>query len=156
MDPTKNELSSVERQVIAEIRAMRASPDRDMHKAIIDDPASIMYHFIVTSRGHVDLHLAPIARELGAGMKKLQRTFKKKYKMSMMQCQLEARLNFSKYLLRIYPERKISSIASKIGYNEVRDFNHFFRNQTQQSPTEWLRKAHEGLDDTQLPSDDDE
>jgi AraC-like DNA-binding protein len=156
MHPTKNGFNPVERQVIAQIRAMRASPDQDMHRALIDDPAAIMYHFIVTSRGHVDLHLAPIARELGAGMKKLQRTFKKRYKISMLQCQLEARLNFSKYLLRIYPERKISSIASKIGYKEVRDFNHFFHNQTQRSPTEWLRKAQDGLDNTQLPSDDNE
>lgn len=148
---SKNGLSPMERQVIAEIRALRASPDRDFHRALIDDPAAIMYHVIVTSRGHVDIRVAPIARELGASMKRLQRSFKKKYKMSMLACQLKARLDFSKYLLQIYPPQKIAAIAARLGYNEVRDFNHFFHNQTNQTPTEWMRKAHEGIANATMP-----
>lgn len=151
MAPSKNGLSNMEQQVIAEIRALRASPNRDVHQALINDPAAIMYHFLVTSRGHVDLRVSPIARELGAGMKKLQRSFKTKYKMPMQQCQLKARLDFSQYLLQIYPPQKIASIAARLGYHEVRDFNHFFHNQTNQTPTEWMQKAHEGIANTPMP-----
>lgn len=154
MVPAKNGLSFMERQVIAEIRALRGSPGRDVHRALIEDPAAIMYHFLVTSRGHVDLRVSPIARELGTGMKKLQRSFRKKYGMSMQECQLKARLDFSKYLLQIYPPQKIAAIAASLGYKEVRDFNHFFHNQTKQTPTEWMQKAHERIASIPVPADE--
>lgn len=135
------ELSPIEMQVIVEIRALRASPERELHAVLIQNPASIMYHFLVASHGHVQLRLAPIARELGAGLRKLQRDFAKTYKRSMLQCQLKGRLDYAKYHLRIHPDRKISSLATKLGYVEVRDFNHFFQKHVHLTPSEWSRNA---------------
>jgi len=146
IDHAANEMTLVERQVTAEIKALRASPDADMHAALIDDPAAIMYHFIVLTHGHVQLRLARIARELGADMKKLQRGFSKKYKRSMRQCQIKARLDYAKVLLRGSPPQKIAYVAAKLGYNEVRDFNHFFHKYMKQTPSEWMRNGYAALD----------
>jgi AraC-like DNA-binding protein len=143
-------LSPIEQQVIAEIRALRASPNKEMHTALIQDSAGILYHFIIASHGHVRLRLAPIAHELGADMRTLQRTFARKYGRSMLQCQLEARLNYSKYLLSIYPPEKIAAIAARLGYNEVRDFNHFFHRQVQQTPSGWMRSMHQHIADSNV------
>lgn len=102
-----------------------------------------MYHFIVAKHGHVRMRLWPIARELGAGMKKLQREFKTNYGKPMLEVQLQARLDYTKHLLRILSAHKIEAVSFKLGYREVRDFNHFFRAQTGISPKAWLRKAQE-------------
>ena len=148
--PVTRTLTQVEMQVIAQIRALRASPEQELHTALIENPAQIMYHFLTATHGHVQLHLAPIARELGADMRKLQRDFLKMFKRSMLECQLEARLNYAKYHLRIFPDMKISALAAKLGYVEVRDFNHFFQKHVQQTPSEWSRGVQAKLEDTNI------
>jgi len=156
MARSSNGLSSVERQVIAQIRTLRKSPHMELHQSLIEDPAAIMFHMIMTSHGRVELRIAEVARELGASMKKLQRSFKIKYKFSMRECQLNARLDYAKYLLRIHPTEKIAEIAAAIGYSEVRDFNHFFRRRTNQTPTEWMKEQRDRLDHTSFFDEDEE
>jgi transcriptional regulator GlxA family with amidase domain len=131
------ELSAVEQEVIAEIRALRASKENVVHSGLLNDPARLLRHFILTNHGHVTLRVGPVARELGVEMKTLQRNFVSAYKKTPRQCQVDVRLAFAKWLLSTFPPMKIGAIALMLGYKEVRDFNRFFRKQMHQRPSEW-------------------
>ena len=137
-----NTLTPVEQQVIAAIQAIRASPEADMHRSLLENSAAMMYCFIVFTHGPVQLRLARIAHELGANMKTLQRSFLKQYKRSMRQCQIQTRLDYAKVLLRSLPPQNMNYVAAKLGYNEVRDFNYFFQKHTNQTPSEWMKNNH--------------
>jgi AraC-like DNA-binding protein len=136
-------LSPIERLVVTQIRRFRASKYEGLPVTLSRDPTQIMHHVIVASRGHVRLRLSPIAQELGADMRSLQREFGRRYKRSMLHFQIDARLNYSKYLLSSSPPQKVVVIAATLGYTEVRDFNYFFQRQVKQTPSEWVRNGHE-------------
>jgi AraC-like DNA-binding protein len=136
-------LSPIERLVVTQIRRFRASGCEGSLMTFSTDPTQIMYHVIVASRGHVQLRFSPIAQELGADMRSLQRSFGRRYRRSMLNFQLDARLSYSKHLLSISPPQKVVVIAATLGYNEVRDFNYFFQKQVKQTPSEWVRNGHE-------------
>jgi transcriptional regulator GlxA family with amidase domain len=133
-------LTAIENEVIREIRALRASPQESIHRALLENPARTAYHFILDSHGNVQLRLATIARELGIEMRTIERMFFDEYHQTMIECQLETRLSFSKSLLMIFPPTKISSVAALLGYNAVQDFNRFFKKHMNESPSEWSRK----------------
>jgi len=133
-------LSTIEIEVIREMRAMRASPGDGLNASLLESAARAAHHFILDSHGNVQLRLATIAREFGAEMRTLERAFFDGYRMTMVECQVEARLAYSKRLLSIFPPTKISAVAALLGYNVVRDFNRFFKKHMRQSPREWSRK----------------
>lgn len=133
-------LSAIENEVILEIRAMRASPGEGLNTSLLENPASTARHFILDSHGNAQLRLATIARELGVGMRTLERIFFDEYRQTMAECQLETRLAFSQTLLSIFPPTKISAVAAILGYNAVQDFNRFFKKHIHESPSEWSRK----------------
>jgi transcriptional regulator GlxA family with amidase domain len=133
-------LTAIENEVIREIRALRASPQESIHRALLENPAGTARHFILYSHGNVQLRLATIARELGIEMRTIERMFFDAYHQTMIECQLETRLLFSKSLLGVFPPTKISSVAALLGYNAVQDFNRFFKKHTHESPTEWSCK----------------
>lgn len=135
-------LSAIENEVILEIRAMRASPGEGLNASLLEDPARTAHHFILDSHGNVLLRLATIAQELGVEMRTLERLFFDQYHQTMVECQVETRLAFSKSLLSIFPSTKISSVAALLGYNAVQDFNRFFKKHMHESPSEWSRKEH--------------
>jgi AraC-like DNA-binding protein len=135
--------SAVEREVIAQIRAWRASPGDEPRTFLFTSPARLMHNFIVGSHGHVKLRFRPIATELGVAMRTLQRAFVDEYGKTMLQCQVEARIAFSKSLLSIMPPTKISAIAYVLGYEEVRDFNRFFEKHMHETPSAWGQKERE-------------
>jgi transcriptional regulator GlxA family with amidase domain len=140
------ELSAVEQEIIAEIRALRASKKNVVHSGLLNDPARLLHHFILTNHGHVALRVGPVARELGVEMKTLQRTFISAYKKTPQQCQVDIRLAFAKLLLSTFPPMKISAIALMLGYKEVRDFNRFFRKHVHQRPSEWGSNERDGIE----------
>jgi AraC-like DNA-binding protein len=140
------ELSAVEQEVIAEIRALRASKENAVHSGLLKDPARLLHHFILTNHGHVALRVGPVARELGVEMKTLQRNFVSAYKKTPQQCQVDVRLAFAKLLLSTFPPMKISAIALMLGYKEVRDFNRFFRKRMHQRPSEWGRSERDRIE----------
>jgi transcriptional regulator GlxA family with amidase domain len=140
------ELSAVEQEVVAEIRALRASKENVLHSGLLNDPARLLHHFILTSHGHVALRVGPVARELGVEMKTLQRNFVGAYKKTPRQCQVDVRLAFAKMLLSTFPPMKISAIALTLGYKEARDFNRFFRKQMHQRPSEWGRNERDRIE----------
>ena len=144
--PGPQEFSAVEQEVVAEIRALRASKDNIVRSNLLSDPARLLHHFIFTSHGHVALRVGPVARELGVEMKTLQRNFLSAYKMTPRQCQVDVRLAFAKLLLSTFPPTKISAIALMLGYKEVRDFNRFFRKQMHQRPSEWGRNERDRIE----------
>lgn len=136
-------LSVVEAEVIEVIRVWRASPDDDFHQELLKHPARVMQHFILLYHGHVKLRLRPVARELGIEMRTLERAFVDEFGKSMFQSQIAARLEFAQTLLRWMPPPKISVVANMLGYDEARDFHHFFEKHTFESPAAWGRKERE-------------
>jgi transcriptional regulator GlxA family with amidase domain len=139
-------LSQIEREVIAEIRQLRASSGSGLPASLLESPARIVHHFILASHGNVQLRIAIVARELGVEMRTLERAFAGQYNRTMMQYQVEVRLAFSGWMLSISPPTKISAIAATLGYGRVQDFNRFFKKSTHKSPSEWSRKERERLE----------
>jgi len=138
-------LSAIENEVIQEIRALRASPGEGIHRSLLENPARTARHFILDSHGNVQLRLATLARELGIEMRTLERIFYDEYHQTMVECQVETRLAFSKSLLSMFPASKISAVAAILGYNVVQDFNRFFKKHMHESPAEWSRKERAKL-----------
>lgn len=144
-------LLTIENEVIREIRALRASPEDGINTTLFENPARIAHHFILASHGNMQLRLATIARELGVEMRTLERAFLGEYHKTMARCQLQARLDFSQWLLSIFPPTKISAIAALLGYRLVQDFNRFFKKHMHQSPSEWGRKERERIENAETP-----
>ena len=138
-----NELSNVEREVIAAIRGIRGSETHELRRILSDDPAQLMHHFILATHGHVKFRLAPIANELAVEMRTLQRDFVRAFKRSMHQCKVDERLSYSKIMLRATPPTKISAIASTLGYDTASDFVRFFEHCEHKTPSVW-RRAERG------------
>jgi AraC-like DNA-binding protein len=136
-------LSSIERDVIAEIRALRVAPENELYTHLLERPARLVHHFILASHGNVRLRFSAIAKELGIEMRTLERTFAADYRKTMMQFQLEVRLAFSKHLLSVLPPTKLTAIAALLGYDEVQDFHRFFKRHTHESPSAWSRRERE-------------
>ena len=139
-------LTTIEIQVIGEIRALKASPSEGLNASLLESPARTIHHFILDSHGNAKLRLVTIARELGIEMRTLERTFFDEYKITMVECQVRTRLTYSKRLLSIFPSTKISAVAALLGYNAVQDFNRFFKKYMQESPSEWSRKKRAGIE----------
>jgi transcriptional regulator GlxA family with amidase domain len=133
-------LSIIEKDVVREIRALRASPGEALNASLLENPARTAHHFILVAHGNVQLRLATIARELGVEMRTLERIFFDEYQQTMAECQTKTRLAFSQSLLSIFPPTKISAVAAILGYNVVQDFNRFFKKHMRESPSEWSRK----------------
>lgn len=133
-------LSPIEKQVIAEIRAIRTSSGSGFPARLLESPARLLHHFILSSHGNVQLRLSIVAGELGIEMRTLERAFAGEYNRTMIQRQLEVRLAYSRWMLSILPPTKIGAIAATLGYGRVQDFNRFFRKHMRESPSEWGRK----------------
>lgn len=135
-------LSNIEREIIAEIRALRNSARNSLPGNLLKGPAQVVHHFIRASHGNVRLRIRPIARELGVEMRTLERLFAHRYRTTMAEFHLNVRLDFSRWILSITQPTKIAAIAAMLGYERVQDFNRFFRKHTGRSPLEW-RSEHQ-------------
>lgn len=140
-------LSLIEKEAIAMIRALKRAADTAPTIALPKAQAQLMHRLILRYQGHVKLRFWPLAKELGVEMRTLERVFDREFGKTMLQCQREARLEFSQSLLRMIPPTKLSVIANLLGYDEVRDFIRFFRNHTQKTPTVWGRDVGRALSD---------
>lgn len=138
-------LSPLESEVIAEINALRASPEGEFGAALLLSPARFAYHFIHATHGNMQLRLSTIAREHGTEMRTLERAFAAEYNQTMAQCQVDVRLAFARVLLAVFPPTKISAIAAILGYDRAQDFNRFFKKHMRQSTSEWSRKERERI-----------
>ena len=134
------ELSAIEKEVVREIRAMRASRGEGLNAALLENPARTARHFILDTHGNVQLRFSIIAREFGVEMRTLERIFFEEYRITMAACQIAARLAHAKRLLSLFPSGKISAVASLLGYNHIQDFNRFFKRHMRETPSEWSRK----------------
>jgi transcriptional regulator GlxA family with amidase domain len=120
-------LTPLEREIIAEIRSMRSAPKSEFIALLLDSPAKLVNHFILASHGNVQLRFSAIASELGVEVRSLERAFADEYHVTMTQRQTRVRLDYSQWLLNIYPPHKISTVATILGYRLVQDFNRFFK-----------------------------
>jgi transcriptional regulator GlxA family with amidase domain len=102
-----------------------------------------MKHFILLYHGHVKIRFRPIAKELGVEIRTLERAFIEEFGKSMFQSQVDARLAFAQTLLRWMPPPKVSVVANMLGYDETRDFHHFFERHTGETPSAWGRKERD-------------
>ena len=139
-----DQLTSIEREVVQEIRSLRASSGSPLF-ALFESPARLAHHFILASHGNVQLRFSALAGELGVEMRTLERTFAAEYQKTMMQFQVEVRLAFAQHLLSVFPPTKISAIAAMLGYDLVQDFNRFFKKHKSQSPSQWSRRERERI-----------
>jgi AraC-like DNA-binding protein len=106
-----DKLSSIEKDIVAEIRSLRALPTSGPLSALLESPARLPHHFILTCHGNVQLRLGTHAGELGIEVRTLERTFVSEYHKTMTQFQVEVRLGLAQHLLSIFPPTKISVIA---------------------------------------------
>jgi two-component system response regulator YesN len=134
------EITQVELEVIAIIRAWRTLPPDDFRAGLLKYPARVMHHFIQRYHGHVKLSFHFIADELGIGMRTLQRAYAREFGQSMSQTLIDARLEHAKALLTMMPPTKISVVANTLGYDEQQDFHYLFEKYVHDTPSKWGRK----------------
>jgi AraC-like DNA-binding protein len=137
------QLSSIEREVVADIQYRRGLPSEDPRRHPLDDPIELVHYFIEIKHGNVQLRARKIAEELGVELRRLERNFVARYGKNVRKHQVDARLEYTLSLLGFFPEGRIAAIADALGYTEVRDFNRFFRDHMHMSPTEWCRRDQE-------------
>lgn len=138
-------LSPVETEVIAEIRAMRRSIADPLTGNLVEDHARIVHHILLHWHGNTQLRISTLAREIGIEMRTLERAFMTKFLKTVARCQVDIRLEHSRSLLSVFPPIKISAIAAQLGYSRVQDFNRFFTKHTGHSPAEWGRRERERI-----------
>jgi AraC-like DNA-binding protein len=80
-------------------------------------------------------------------MRTLERAFAREYQQTMSQCQVQVRLSFSKWMLSLFPPTKISVVAALLGYEQVQDFNRFFKKHVNQPPSDWSSGEQKRDDD---------
>ncbi len=142
---TVEHLTPVEKKVIADIQSRRRLPPGDPGRATLDDPVLLVRNFIEAQHGSVQLHIGPIAKELGIELRTLERNFVDRYGKDVRQHQVDVRLAFCKAMLRTYPITRIREIVDTLGYKEVRAFNQFFRDHMEQAPTKWAAEEQERI-----------
>lgn len=130
-------VTSVEQEIIAEIRCRRGLPHGDPRRDPIDDPVRLIKDFLEIKHGNVQLHVQVIVREIGIELRTLERNFATRYGKNPREFQVEVRLEFALSLLAYFPKTSIGVIAGALGYTEVRAFNRFFKDHTGLSPTTW-------------------
>lgn len=151
-NPKSAVLSDIEKEIIAEIRNLRATLADPRRTDLLEHPERLLYHFIQASHGNVKLRIKALAPALGSEIRTLQRAFTDEYHENFTACQARVRLQFSCWSLSISPSSsKISAIASVLGYARVQDFNRFFKKYMKQSPAEWGRKERERLEREKNP-----
>lgn len=141
----RDKLSAIEREVVAEIRALRSSSESSPRGPRLRDPVKLVRHFTLRSHGNVQLRFSTLAAELGVEMRTLERTFVARYQKTMMEFQSEIRLAYAQQLLSVSPPTKISAVAAILGYNAVQDFNRFFQRHVHLSPSAWGQKEQERI-----------
>jgi AraC-like DNA-binding protein len=132
-----------EREAIAEIRVWRSRPEDELHQMLLQHPARAMQHFIHKHHGHVKFRLHPVVAELAVELKTVERAFQKEFGKTMHQFVVETRIAYARTLLLMTPPLKISVVANELGYEEPRDFHHFFEKLMHDTPAAWGRRERE-------------
>jgi AraC-like DNA-binding protein len=133
----QNQLTGAEQQALVLIREMRRQIVAGDISAELKKPARLVHYVITLYHGHAQLRMSRIAPELGVTMRTLQRSFRKIFRTSMKNYQIETRLNFARYLLSSNPDLKMSVIAKHLGYDDPNVFERFFRAHADNSPHAW-------------------
>jgi AraC-like DNA-binding protein len=145
----QTQLTGAERQAVVLIREVRRQIVAGDISAELKTPARLAHYVITLYHGHVQLRMSKIVSELGVTMRTLQRSFRKIFRTSMRDYQIETRLNFARYLLSSNPDLKMSVIAKHLGYDDPNVFERFFRDHADNSPHAWsearqARRLQEG------------
>ncbi|WP_263357703.1 helix-turn-helix domain-containing protein [Acidicapsa ligni] len=149
------ELTEIEREIIAEIRYWRSMPQGDPRREDLSDPATFVYNLIERKHANVQLHVKRILPELGISLRTFERRFKKKYNKNVRDHIHEVRLETACSMLGYVHAELIGDIAVRLGYTEIRDFNRFFSDHTHMSPTNW-REREQALTERDIHARDGE
>ena len=144
-DSSAEKLTAIEKDVLAEIRALRTDSSATLSRELLENPARLVYHLIRISHGNVQLRIITIARAIGIEMRTLERAFADEYEQTMTECQSAVRLEFARRMLSMDPPSKTGAIAAFLGYVRLQDFNRFFKKHMRQSPAEWGRTERERI-----------
>ena len=136
-------LRGVEQEVIAEVRGLRATATGTGGQELLESPARLMHHLVLSRHGNVQLRLAPLAREIGIEMRTLERIFFLTYGRTMTAFQQECRLNYACRVLKASPPTKVGAVAMFLGYQQLQDFNRFFKRHMLVPPSVWSRRERE-------------
>jgi AraC-like DNA-binding protein len=132
-----NQLRGVERQALTLIHELRHQTRVGKLPKAFERPEHLVHYVISRYHGHVRLRTSKLARELGVTMRTLQRSFRKTFRTSMRDFQIETRLKFARYLLSSNPDLKMSVVAMELGYNDPNVFERFFHEHAGNSPYAW-------------------
>jgi transcriptional regulator GlxA family with amidase domain len=143
--PGPGTLSRIEQEVIAEVSALRAAPRNELRDGLLANPARLMRHLLLAWHGNVQMRLAPIAHEIGVEVRTLERLFLREYGRTMTAFQQQCRLKYACWMLTIFPPTKVGAIALFLGYEQLQDFNRFFRRHMADSPSAWGRKERQKI-----------
>jgi AraC-like DNA-binding protein len=136
-------LTGIEQEIITQLRSLRATSANASSQNLLDDPARLVHHLLLSRHGNVQLRLAPIAREIGIEMRTLERIFAMAYGRTMAAFQQECRLNYACRMLKAWPPTKVGALALFLGYTHLQDFNRFFKRHMSLSPSVWGRRERE-------------
>ena len=136
-------LTGVEQEAIAEVRSLRAAQGDAGNRDLFLNPARLVHRLLLSRHGNVQLHLGPIAREIGIEVRTLERAFFLAYGRTMAAFQQECRLLCACRMLKAYPPTKVGALAAFLGYAQLQDFNRFFKRHMLVSPSVWGRRERE-------------
>lgn len=148
------ELTEIEKKVLAEIRYWRSMPPGDPRREALNDPVTYLHQVIDTETANVQLHVRNILPALGITQRTFERKFKQKYKKNIRDHIQEVRLESACSMLGYVPVERIGDIAERLGYTEIRDFNRFFSDHVHMSPTQW-REREQALTERDCDKPDD-
>ncbi len=102
--------------------------------------ACIALAILQLSQGSVLIKMGSLAKRLSVDLHTLTRGFESlKYSVPPKEMQVRIRNDAARRLLCAEPSRKIDSIASELGYDNLASFTKFFRKQNGVSPLEYRR-----------------
>jgi AraC-like DNA-binding protein len=110
----------------------------DLPKRKSDAAACIALTVLQLCQGNVQVKVGPLARGLHVDLHTLTRGFGNLgYAVAPKEIQIEIRNAAACRMLCADPSRKIDSIASELGYDDLSAFTKFFRMQNGSSPLEY-------------------
>ena len=150
------QLTKIEREIIAEIRYWRSMSPNDPRREALNDPCTYLHQLIEARHANVQLHVQNLLPALGISRRTFERKFKKRYGKNVREHIQEVRLEAACSMLGYVPVEKIADVAERLGYTEIRDFNRFFSNHTHMSPTQWREREQALIERDRREFDEDE
>lgn len=114
-----------------------ASAERELTRLREGDLAELVYHVVATLLGHAEVHAGSVARELGMGVRTLQRRLKDEG--VRFQDVVDSVRHHRALELVLDPSEPMVAISDRLGFSDARAFRRAFRRWTGMSPDRYRR-----------------